>query len=160
LFFASQGMAQNRAIRGKVTDEQGQPIPDVKIEINGMEMKRNYNTKTDKKGEYYHGGLAAGPFQVVASKEGFIPEELKAIRPPAGGEQEVNFKLKPGSGKLASQYTKEEIEKMKKEYEEAQKQVKAEGEAITFFNEGINLSKAKQYPEAIAQFKQALEKGL
>src|SRR5262249_31960246 len=108
----------------------------------------------------YHGGLAAGPFQVVASKEGFIPEESKGIRPPAGGEQEVNFKLKPGSGKLASQYTKEEIEKMKKEYEEAQKQAKSEGEAITFFNEGINLSKAKQYPEAIAQFKQALEKGL
>lgn len=160
LLLASQGMAQNRAIRGKVLDDKQQPLQDVKIDIIGMEMKRNYTTKTNKKGEYYHGGLAAGPFQVTAQKEGFAPEEVKGIRPPAGGEQEVNFTLKPGSGKLASQYTKEEIEKMKQEYEEAKKKAAATGEAKTLFDEGIKLVNTKQYPEAIKQFKDALEKGL
>ncbi|MBI1748545.1 MAG: carboxypeptidase regulatory-like domain-containing protein [Acidobacteria bacterium] len=159
-FFAAPVLSQNRAIRGKVLDDKGQPLPDVKIDINGMDMKRNYSTKTDKKGEYYHGGLQSGVYHIIAQKEGFVPDEMKGIRPPAGGDSEVNFKLNPGSGKLASQYTKEELEKMQKEVEEAKLQAKSVGEAKLLFDEGIKLSSAKQYPEAIAQFKQALAKGL
>jgi tetratricopeptide (TPR) repeat protein len=60
--------------RGKVLDDKGQPLVEAKIEIEYQgEMKRKFETKTNKKGEYTQVGLASGTYRITASKEGFAP---------------------------------------------------------------------------------------
>jgi Tfp pilus assembly protein PilF len=158
LLCSSEASAQTRAIRGKVLDASGAPLQDVQIEIVGVDMKRDYKTKTDKKGEYFHGGLPFGKYRVRARKQGFQPDEVGPIAPPAGGEELVNFTLKPGEGKLASEYSKEEIERIKKQQEEAEKQAKVIGELKTTFDQGVEASRGGRYAEAIDKFKETLTK--
>ena len=60
--------------RGKVLDDKGQPIVDAKIAIEYQgEMKRKFETKTSKKGEYTQVGLAPGTYRITASKDGYAP---------------------------------------------------------------------------------------
>jgi tetratricopeptide (TPR) repeat protein len=60
--------------RGKVLDDKGQPIVDAKIAIEYQgEMKRTFQTKTSKKGEYTQVGLAPGNYRITASKDGYAP---------------------------------------------------------------------------------------
>jgi tetratricopeptide (TPR) repeat protein len=60
--------------RGKVLDDKGQPIVDAKISIEYQgEMKRTFQTKTSKKGEYTQVGLAPGTYRITASKDGYAP---------------------------------------------------------------------------------------
>ena len=71
---AAPAQAQTGSARGKVLDEQGQPIPDAKvlIEFQGG-ITRKFETKTNKKGEYMQVGMQPGPYRFTASKEGYQP---------------------------------------------------------------------------------------
>ena len=51
LTLCSAALAQNRAIEGKVTDENGEPLADVKIHIVGIDNPRDLECETDKTGE-------------------------------------------------------------------------------------------------------------
>ena len=66
--------AQTGAARGTVLDEKGQPVADagVRMEFLGP-VARQFDTKTNKKGEFTQVGLPAGPYRVTVSKEGFSP---------------------------------------------------------------------------------------
>lgn len=71
---AATASAQTGAARGKVVDEQGQPIEGAKIELDYKGgVNRKYETKTNKKGEFTQVGLASGMYEVTASKEGYQP---------------------------------------------------------------------------------------
>jgi cytochrome c-type biogenesis protein CcmH/NrfG len=60
-------------LRGVVADEQGQPIPDVEVEIqfSGEGPKKVYHVKTNKKGGFVRIGLPEGPYKIYLTKEGF-----------------------------------------------------------------------------------------
>lgn len=73
-FPAAPASAQTGAARGKVVDEQGQPIEAAKVELDYKGgVNRKYETKTNKKGEFTQVGLASGMYEVTASKEGYQP---------------------------------------------------------------------------------------
>lgn len=58
-------------IRGKVKDEQGKPIPDVTVKLDGPRLKGS-SLKTNKKGEYFHGGIPYGDVYLITfEKEGY-----------------------------------------------------------------------------------------
>jgi Tfp pilus assembly protein PilF len=68
-------LAQTTAsVRGSVVDEQGQPLPGVKVE---MEFKGETRQKivksavTDKKGGFVRVGLTSGPWALTFTKEGY-----------------------------------------------------------------------------------------
>lgn len=98
---AAPASAQTGAARGKVVDEQGQPIEGAKIELDYKGgVNRKYETKTNKKGEFTQVGLASGMYEITASKEGYQPgqiggrislgeptylPEIKLRKPGAGG---------------------------------------------------------------------------
>ncbi len=65
--------AQTSGVRGVVTDEQGQPIPEVTIEIQyqGAGPKRAYTQKTNKKGGFVRIGMPDGSYKIILSKEGY-----------------------------------------------------------------------------------------
>jgi len=69
---AVDARAQTGAARGKVLDEQGQPLADVKVEVEFQGgITRKLEIKTNKKGEYVQVGLQPGVYKFTATKEGF-----------------------------------------------------------------------------------------
>ena len=87
--------AQTGTARGKVVDEQGQPIVDAKVlmEFTGG-VTRKYETKTSKKGEYTQVGMYPGPYKITVTKEGFqgtFAEQRISLGDPT---QVPDFKMK------------------------------------------------------------------
>jgi tetratricopeptide (TPR) repeat protein len=78
-FFAvSDASAQTGTARGRVVDEQGQPIVDAKVELDFQGgVNRKLETKTNKKGEYTQVGLHPGVYRVTGSKEGYQPSYVE-----------------------------------------------------------------------------------
>jgi tetratricopeptide (TPR) repeat protein len=152
--------AQNRAIKGKVTDDKGQPIADAQITIQGMDIVRNLTTKTNKDGEYvYLLGMQVGTYRIIVRKTGYQPDFKANIKPQVGEEVEVDFTLKPGQDhKLPFEMTDAEKEQYLKQYEEQEKRRKFSAEVKAHFENGIKLSDQGMYTEALGEFNQALEK--
>ena len=72
VLFAPSVHAQSAGgIRGKVVDQDGQPLADVTITIESTTISRKVKVKTNEKGEYLRIGLRHGQYRVVASKEGY-----------------------------------------------------------------------------------------
>lgn len=72
LFFASAAFAQTGMARGKVYDEQGQPLAGAKVvwEFQGG-MTRKGEVTTNKKGEFVQVGLPPGLYKFTVNVEGF-----------------------------------------------------------------------------------------
>src|SRR6185436_13683852 len=72
---AATASAQTGAARGKVIDQQGQPIEGAKVELDYKGgVTRKFETKTNKKGEFTQVGLASGLYDITVTKEGYQPE--------------------------------------------------------------------------------------
>lgn len=160
LALALPAMAQNRIIKGKVTDDKDQPVVGAEVSIQAMDSRtRQYNTKTDKKGAYIYMGLPAGDYRVVVRAKGFSPEYVQPVRPNISSESEINIKLNPGQDqKLPFEMTEQELEQLKKETERAEKRRETSTEVQAFFDAGLQFVQQEKYPEAIEEFKKALEK--
>jgi tetratricopeptide (TPR) repeat protein len=65
--------AQTGAARGRVVDEKGEPIPDAKVLIEFQGLKRQFEVKSNKKGDYMQIGLPVGVYRFTGSKEGLQP---------------------------------------------------------------------------------------
>ncbi len=156
--------AQIGVFQGVVKDKStGQPIKDVVITIEGVDVKRHYELKTDKNGKYIHAGIPLqGAYQITAKKEGYQSDGVRPVRAGFGVDDQrgmINFDLIPGqSGKVAFEMTQDEKAKIAKDVEEAKKKQAGAEELKKFFDEGIQLSKAGQHEQAIESFKKAAEK--
>jgi tetratricopeptide (TPR) repeat protein len=80
------------AIRGKVEDAQGKPVPGVNVEMQfkgESRVKIVKKTVTDKKGGYIYSGLPAGPWVILFTKESYKTTQLSADI-PLGGISDVS----------------------------------------------------------------------
>jgi Flp pilus assembly protein TadD len=70
---ASSARAQMSQVRGFVSDEQGQRLADVDVEIQytGEGQKGLYHVKTNKKGGFVRVGLPPGPYKIYFTKDGY-----------------------------------------------------------------------------------------
>ncbi|RPI20166.1 MAG: tetratricopeptide repeat protein [Acidobacteria bacterium] len=156
--------AQIGVFQGVVKDKTtGQPIKDVIITIEGVDVKRKYELKTDKNGKYIHAGIPLqGTYQITAKKEGYQSDGVRPAKPGFGVDDRrgiIPFDLVPGqSGKVAFEMSEDEKAKIRKDAEEAKKKQAGVEELKKFFDEGIQLSKAGQHEQAIEAFKKAAEK--
>lgn len=75
LCLASAAFAQTGMARGKVFDDQGQPLAAVKVvwEFQGG-VTRKGEVTTNKKGEFVQVGLQPGQYRFTANAEGFQPQ--------------------------------------------------------------------------------------
>jgi tetratricopeptide (TPR) repeat protein len=160
LTLALPAAAQSRSIRGKVTDEKGQPVADAQITIQGTDIVRTLTTKTNKKGEYiYMLGIQLGTYRVIVRKPGYQPKYKENVRPQLQEEMIVDFQIEPGEGaKLEFEMTAEEKKAYEKQLEEQEKRNKFSAEIKVDFENGVKLSDQGMYAEAIVEFNKALEK--
>ena len=127
------------SVRGVVMDDKGQPVPDAKISIEMVGgTGRKFETKSNKKGEYIQIGLGPGSYKLTAEKDKLgsapVTVPVRSNTPP----EEVILTL---AGVSAS----------------AVKEAQAKNAAISkTFDEGVQLSNAGQYDEAIAKFNEAI----
>jgi superkiller protein 3 len=164
LISAIPASALNRAIKGKVTDNEDKPIAGAKVSIEGVDIYRVSSTKTNKNGEFYFIlGIQVATYRVVVRVPGFKPDAKQNIRPELGEESEVNFKLEPGPDrKFPWEMTKEEAaqdrEQNKKLSETQQKRKQFSAEVKAHFEQGVKLYDTGQFNESLAEFNLALEK--
>ena len=156
---ALPAMAQNRIIKGKVVNENGEPIQGAQVHIQGTDVKRDYNCKTDKKGEYFYMGIPFGEYRVVVRAQGYQPDFAQGIRPSIAQESTVDFKLNPGPDrKLPFEMTSDERERLKQDVAKAEKQRQASADVKAAFDAGLEMAKQGKFAEAVEQYKKALEK--
>ena len=93
--------AQVAELRGKVVMDQadGQKVPlaEAQIDVYRTDIKGEYKTKTNKKGEFVFAGLPlVGTYTVLASHATASPGWVDGVRP---GRDPVEISVKPGDGK-------------------------------------------------------------
>lgn len=94
--------AQNGELRGRVlmqqTDGQKVPLADAQIDVFRLDMKGDYHTKTNKKGEFVFAGIPyVGDYIVAASHPTAQPNFQPGVK--AGRELNVEVTVTPGDGK-------------------------------------------------------------
>jgi tetratricopeptide (TPR) repeat protein len=173
VLFAGLSLAQTTAISGEVKGEDGKPLKDALIKIERKDIKGNYKVKTNKKGEYYYGGLQLGTYDVTLEVDGKDVDRVQGIRTTLGDPRAVNFDLqalKKRQEALAKaaetgQLTDEQargmsaeqraaLEKATKERQKAMEKNKALNDA---FNAGMQALQAKQFDVAVESFSKAGE---
>ena len=123
-------------IKGTVLDGAKKPLDKAGIVIEFKDgINRKDEVKTNKKGEFIQIGLAPGNYKVTASFEGLGEQSFDA-RVRLGDAAEVNFLLGGGGGMNKEDAAKADT--LKKT-----------------FDEGVTLSKAGSFDEAIAKFTEA-----
>jgi len=76
--FANIVFAQEGRIHGLVTDENGNPLANVKVTIFDPERSIKYTVKTDEKGKYYQMGLYPTTYEITFELEGYTSVREKA----------------------------------------------------------------------------------
>ena len=123
-----------------------------------------YKVKTGKDGNYMY-RLPWGPYYVSAELQGYVPQEVLNVRPPAEGDETIqNWTMEPGEGVLASKLTKEQreqisqnAEEIKRQKEEYEKYKKMSAEMKVIFDEAIALKNSGQMDAAMEKLNKALE---
>jgi tetratricopeptide (TPR) repeat protein len=158
LVLSISAQAQNRSINIKVTDESGQPVVDAKIKIEGTDVYRVLNGKTDKKGGFYQLlGQQAATYRIIARKDGFQPTFKENIRPELGEEIPVELQLKAGSDyKLPFEMSDADRAEYQKKLEAQKKQQQFSKEVRAHFDKGVELFNLGQFDEALTEFNAAL----
>ena len=134
--FAAPVFAQVGSLKGKVVDQKGKPVDKAIISIefaDGITYK--VETKSNNKGEFIQIGLRPGNYKVTASTKDLGAQAFN-VRVRLGDPSEVNFVLGGGADTSAAEAAKTEA--LKKTFEE-----------------GVTLSKAGNYDEAVAKFTEA-----
>ena len=85
--------AQTSSLAGVVKGEDGKPLKDAIIKIERKDIKGNYKTKTNKKGEYIHAGLPLGTYKLTIEVEGKDRDSVDNVRTRLGDPTEINFDL-------------------------------------------------------------------
>jgi tetratricopeptide (TPR) repeat protein len=174
LLFAGFAMAQTCIFQGKVIGEDGSPLKGAVIEITRTDIVGHYSCKTDKRGEYFYGGLQIGTYDIVVKVDGVVKDSVNKYHAktatPFYHEFDLHqIKLKNDAmnkaastgGDLSSQQKREmtpeqvaAFEKEKKERLEKFSKDKAVNEA---YNAGMQAVEAKQFDVAVDSFKKAAD---
>ncbi|MBI4853076.1 MAG: tetratricopeptide repeat protein [Acidobacteria bacterium] len=176
-------LAQQGAVKGivkvkKTANDTPQPTEGLIVDIYRLDITAKYNTKTDKKGEYYYSLPAFGEYVISVSGPELSPVTSNKFR--IGGDQplEQNFELVPGDGKRLAQaevvdYIKkggapptnakaaaEESQKLEEERAKIEKEnakIKADFEAVKKHVEaGVAFAQKNDYEGAIKEYKEAM----
>ncbi len=137
-----QAQAQTGTARGKVLDEQGQPLGDAAVTIEYLGgVARKFDSKTSKKGEFTQVGLQSGVYRFTASKDGYAPAFIEARVSLGDPTYLPEIKLTAKTASKGGGPGDKGLEEVR-----------------TLVEKAIELTKAGQLPEAEAIYKDAIAK--
>ncbi|HEX7177659.1 MAG TPA: tetratricopeptide repeat protein [Pyrinomonadaceae bacterium] len=187
LLLAATGLvasAQTLVVMGKVTMKQAdgteKPVEGAQIDLIRTDIKQEFHTKTNKKGEYTHAGMPYGTFMIAVSAPGARPAYVANV--PVARQPNNNFSLQPGDGsKLTLEQMKAGVttgpaaaaapptetadaKKAREDYEkevarvaEANKKIEDSNVVVKReFEAGNTAFTAKNYDEAVAAYDRAI----
>ena len=131
------------AIKGKVTDDQGNIVEGAAVAIENLDNgTKPVNTKTNKKGEYIQVGLSPADYKITVTKDA-----MTATKKTHVGLDMVTLDVKiEAAGAAKATGSKEDVAK-----------AKAKAEATTkAFADGVALSNEGKTDEAIAKYNEVL----
>jgi len=165
--------AQLCAARGKVIGEDGAPLKGAVIKFSSKDVTKVYEVKTDKRGEYFHGGLPRANFRVAVEVDGKEMDHVDNVQTQFTEAKTENFDLhilaqkKAALAKAAEtgQFTKEQKREFSGEQRSSveeqikeQSKIAAKNKALAdAFAGGRAALQAKQFDEAIVQLSKATE---
>lgn len=173
--FAGLSLAQMGTFIGRVVGPDGKPQKDVVIKIERTDIKGNWKTKSNKKGEWIYSGMqSGGRYNISCEVDGKVMDTVNNVRATMGEPVEVDLcNLQKVAAKNAAmqkamesgQVTQEmardmtpeqraQMEKAMKERSESMKKNKALNDA---FNAGMTALQAKDFPTAIDSLNKAGE---
>jgi tetratricopeptide (TPR) repeat protein len=135
---ATPTRAQTGWATGRVVDSEGNPVPGATVALKYLgERNWNFQTKTNKKGEYVQSGLPSGRWRLTVSKEGYETTGIESEVPsePVEIPDIVMHAAKP--------------------VEEGPKVVQVDLRAK--FTQAVELTRTGHLDEAEAMFKELLE---
>jgi tetratricopeptide (TPR) repeat protein len=188
LILSGIALAQQGAVRGvvkgiKSADSGTAIVEGAIVEIYRLDIAQKFQTKSDKKGEYFHSLPAFGDYIIAISCPGFSPIISSKFRIASDQPVEQNFELAPGDGskKTAdevraaaksgpaagqapssadSKKAAEEAAKLEEERAkiiEKNKKIEADfSQMKKHFDEGLAFNQKNDYENAITSFKAAL----
>ncbi len=163
LFFTGACLAQTAALEGSVLGADGKPLPGALIKIERQEVRGNYSVKTNKKGEFFYGGLQSGAYKVTVVVDG-ADKDIQMVRGKIGDTTRVDFNLAKAaaaatglpavddSARGMSAAEKANLEKTQKENAAAMAKNKELNDA---FNTGKQAALANQWDAAVDAFTKA-----
>jgi tetratricopeptide (TPR) repeat protein len=153
----SNTYAQTGSIEGDVVGFEGTPLVGVTVTIDRKDIKQHFEVKkTDRKGHYFHAGLPVAMYRVAVVQDGKELYFFDNIKVPLGETMKLDFNLKQEAERAKTQpreMSKEEKEARAKQEEEMNKHSTMKGR----FDKGRELYQAKQYDQAVEEFKAAAE---
>ncbi len=167
LIIPATGFAQVGRLRGTVTDPEGNPLKAAQIEISGLNIKRNYKVKTDKKGKYLHLGVAlAGVYRILVSFEGYQRAYAEGVRPTSDHLSEklgvYDFELQPlqqgqTERSLSFELTDEEKARLAKLKADQEKHAVASAKLVEKFDQAKAEIEAGNYEQAVQLLTEAAD---
>jgi len=149
---AVPAVAQTGGLTGKATLQDGTPCVKCTILIERQEIKGSYTVKTGKKGDYVYIGLPLGTYKITLQDPTGKPlYNFNGKHVGMGDPTAVDFDLKK---ELAAQ--QQEHPEIAKQAEEQMKEQKQSAGLKQFFDQGQAAMTAKNYPDAITNYEQAL----
>lgn len=132
-FYLAAFASTTGAVEGFVKDEQtGKPIIKAKITfVSAKSASIRLVSHTNKKGQFYRGGLTVGVYKITVEKENYMPMQT-TVRVSLGDAAKIEIKLRPFKG--PPPLTK-----------------KISNKAISLLNEGKYEESIEKFTEAIAE---------
>jgi len=131
--FAQEHKGQGRLI-GYVFDEQGNPLEGVKVKLFSLRTQSGFEVTTDKNGKWTAAWIRGGGWNIDFEKFGYLPKKISVEVQEFGRNPEIKINLKKAEGLVVTDELKDLLQK------------------------GNDLFDQKKYDEAIAIYKQILEK--
>jgi tetratricopeptide (TPR) repeat protein len=173
LLVAGWAVAQTSSIAGTVIGEDGTPLKDAVVKITRKDIKGNYQTKSNRKGEYFHAGLPLGMYIVSLEVNAKEVDRVDNVRSRLGDATTVDFNLQrakqrqeafqkaaesgqitPEQARALTAEQRAALERTSKERQQAMAKNKALNDA---FNTGMQALQAKQFDQAAETFIKAAE---
>lgn len=138
---AQSGAAKGRGrVKGKVTDPQGKPIPDVAIKFSSDSLGTSFEIKSNDKGEWTVNGIAGGTWNIDFVKEGYKARAISNQISAVSFNKNVDLSLEP----------------LPQAQPGGQNAPKQQVPGMDLIQEANQLRTAKDYPGAIAKYEAAL----
>ena len=143
VLMTAEAYAQTGAIRGKVVDEQKQPVEGVQVQISFLGgVNRELKAETNNGGSFIRVGLQPGSYKLTFTKDGHQSFEIPELRVRVGDPLDIGEVMLPA---------------VSQEMQAAMKMKEINAEIADEFNAGVAAAEAEDYRGAIAAFQRVLE---